>query len=151
MLQLKKKKICYGNSLVVQWLGLRAFAVKARVQSLIGERRSHKPYLLTLVLGHVWLFVTLMDCSPLASSVHEIFQARILEWVAISSSWGYSQPRDQTHISPVPCICRRILYSWATREAHELHSPAKWKSVIFWSRCYLSFNLANKHLLNTLT
>ena len=27
-----------------------------------------------------------MDCSPLDSSVHRIFQAKILEWVAISSS-----------------------------------------------------------------
>ena len=28
-----------------------------------------------------------MDCSPPGSSVHEILQARILEWVAISYSW----------------------------------------------------------------
>ena len=45
-----------------------------------------------------------MDCSPSGSSVHGIFQARILEWVAISSSRGSSQPRDQTHISYVSCI-----------------------------------------------
>ena len=37
-----------------------------------------------------------MDCSLPGSSVQEIFQARILEWVAISSSRGSSQPRDQT-------------------------------------------------------
>jgi len=36
-----------------------------------------------------------MDCSPPGSSVHGIFQARLLEWVAISFS-GSSQPRDQT-------------------------------------------------------
>ena len=35
-----------------------------------------------------------MDCSPPGSSVHEIFQARILEWVAVSFSRGYSQIRD---------------------------------------------------------
>ena len=35
-----------------------------------------------------------MDCSPPGSSVHGIFQARILEWVAISFSRGSSQPRD---------------------------------------------------------
>ena len=40
-----------------------------------------------------------MDCSPSGSSVHGISQARILEWVDISSSRGSSQPRDQTHIS----------------------------------------------------
>ena len=42
-----------------------------------------------------------MDCSPPGSSVHEIFQARILAWVAISFSRGSSQPRDQTWISHV--------------------------------------------------
>ena len=35
-----------------------------------------------------------MDYSPTVSSVHEILQARILYWVAISSSRGSSQPRD---------------------------------------------------------
>ena len=39
-----------------------------------------------------------MDCNPLGSSVHEISQARILEWVAISFSEGSSQPRDWTHV-----------------------------------------------------
>ena len=37
--------------------------------------------------------LTLCDpigCSPPGSSVHEILQARILEWVAISFSWGSS-------------------------------------------------------------
>ena len=34
-----------------------------------------------------------MDCSLLGSSVHEIFQARMLEWVATSFSRGSSQPR----------------------------------------------------------
>ena len=42
-----------------------------------------------------------MDCSPPGSSVHGIFQARILEWVAISSSRGSSRPRDRTQISYV--------------------------------------------------
>ena len=37
-------------------------------------------------------------CSP-GSSVHGIFQARILEWAAISYSRGSSQPRDRTRIS----------------------------------------------------
>ena len=45
-----------------------------------------------------------MDCSPPGSSVHGISQARILEWVAISSSRGSSQPRDQTCISYSSCI-----------------------------------------------
>ena len=41
----------------------------------------------------------LMDCSPPGSSVHLILQVRTLEWVAISSSRGSSQPKDQTWVS----------------------------------------------------
>ena len=55
-----------------------------------------------------------MDCSLPGSSVHGIFQARILEWVAISSSRGSSQPRDRTLVS---CIGRWFLYCWAIRKA----------------------------------
>ena len=51
-----------------------------------------------------------MDCSPPGSSVPGIFQARILEEVATSSSRGSSQPRDQTHISCISCTGRLILY-----------------------------------------
>ena len=42
-----------------------------------------------------------MDCSLPGSSVHGILQARILEWVAMPSSRGSFQPRDQTCISSV--------------------------------------------------
>ena len=42
-----------------------------------------------------------MDCSPPGSSNHGIFLGRILEWVAISSSRGSSQPRDQTQVSHI--------------------------------------------------
>ena len=44
-----------------------------------------------------------MDCSPPGSSVHGIFQARILEWVGISSSRVSFWPRDQTHVSCFSC------------------------------------------------
>ena len=42
-----------------------------------------------------------MDCSLPGSSVHGIFQARILEWVAISFSRGSSRPRDRTPVSHI--------------------------------------------------
>ena len=46
-----------------------------------------------------------MDCSLPGFSVHGIFQARILDWVAISPSRGSSQPRDQTcFVSCLSCI-----------------------------------------------
>ena len=44
-----------------------------------------------------------MDCSPPGSPVHGILQARILEWVAMPSSGGSSQPRHQTQVSCVAC------------------------------------------------
>ena len=56
-------------------------------------------------LSCVWLFVNLWtDYSPPSSSVHGILQARILEWIATSSSRGSSRPRDQTLVSWVACI-----------------------------------------------
>ena len=48
-----------------------------------------------------------MDCSPPGSSAHRTLQARILEWVAISSSRGSSPPKDRTCVS---CIGRWVLY-----------------------------------------
>ena len=61
-----------------------------------------------------------MDCSPPGSSVHGILQARILEWVAISSSRGSSRPRNQTHVS---CIGRRVLY-------HSCHLESPFSSLL---------------------
>ena len=58
-----------------------------------------------------------MDGSLPGSSVQGILQARILEWVAISSSRGSSRPRDQTHVSYISCIGKQIL----------CHSSATWK------------------------
>ena len=43
----------------------------------------------------------LMDYSPPGFSVHGILQTRILEWVAIPSSRGYSWPRDRTWVSNI--------------------------------------------------
>ena len=44
-----------------------------------------------------------MDCSLPGYSIHGIFQARIMEWIAISSSRGSSQSRDWTHVSCISC------------------------------------------------
>ena len=49
-----------------------------------------------------------VDCSPSVSSVHRILQARILEWVAKSSSRVSFWSRDQTCISYVSCIGRQV-------------------------------------------
>ena len=67
-------------------------------------------------LSSVWLFVapswflSLYIVTTGTQSVHGISQARILEQVTISYSRVSSRPRDQTHISCVSCISRKILY-----------------------------------------
>ena len=59
------------------------------------------------------------DWSPPGTSVHEMLQARILEWIAISCSRGSSPPRDPTHVS---CLAGRLF----TTELHgKPHDPGK--------------------------
>ena len=58
-----------------------------------------------------------MDCSLPGFSVHGIFQARVPEWVAISFSKGFSQPRDGTRVSR---IAGRGFTLWTTKEAPQL-------------------------------
>ena len=68
-----------------------------------------------------------MNCSPSGSPVHGIFQARILEYVAISSSRGSSPPRDKPLISCISCPGKRILCStlffWISNNTH------RWKDL----------------------
>ena len=59
------------------------------------------PAYLTYMQSEVKVKVTqscLTLCDPMDYSVHEILQARILEWVAFLFSSGSSQPRDQTQV-----------------------------------------------------
>ena len=60
-----------------------------------------------------------LDCSPPGSSVNLILQARILDWIAMPSSRGSSQPREWTQVS---CITGGFFTIWATREAQESQS-----------------------------
>ena len=55
-----------------------------------------------------------MYYNPPGSSVHGIFQVRILDWIAITYSRGSSLPRDQTCISCISCIDRQFLYHCAS-------------------------------------
>ena len=71
-----------------------------------------------------------MDYSPSGSSVHGILQARILEWVAMPSSRGSSQPRNQTWVSGT---AGRLFTIWATREA-----PCTSTFPTLCYRCYLA-------------
>ena len=64
-----------------------------------------------------------MDCSLTGSSFHGILQARILEWVAISSSRGSSWPRDWTPVSSISCIAGGFSTSEAPGKALEYIAP----------------------------
>ena len=64
-----------------------------------------------------------MDCSPPGSSVHGIFQARILEWVTMPSFRGYSWPRDRTHDSYISSLAGRFFTAEPPR------SPKEWACI----------------------
>ena len=70
-----------------------------------------------------------MDCSLPGSSVHRIFQARVLEWVAVSFSRRSSQPRDWTQVS---CIVGRRFTVWATRPGKSLIKDTEFHSTFIY-------------------
>ena len=93
-------------------------ATKLQLTSHGQEELHGKEFL----MNHIWqelkvklliaqLFPTF--CDPTDYSVHEILQARILEWVSISFSRGSSWPRDWTQVSQ---IAGRFFTIWDTRE-----------------------------------
>ena len=110
-----------------------------------------------------------MDCSPQGSSVHELLQARILEWVTIPSFRGSSRLRDWTRVS---CTAGGFFTIWATREApreprleglqNQMQKPSSATShrsevpralcslcpsqhfVLLWDRCKLKYFQGNR-------
>src|SRR5574339_127357 len=110
----------------MDWLDL--LAVQGTLKSLLQHHSSKASILLCsaffiVQLSHLymttgktialtrWIFSSVaqscptlcnpMDCSLPGSSVHGIFQAIVLEWIAISFSRGSSCPRDQTQVSRI--------------------------------------------------
>ena len=100
--------------------------------------------LLPRVCVHAQWCLTLcdpMDWSWPGSSVHGIFQARQLEWVAIFYSRGSSQPRDWTHVS---CFDRQILYHCATWEVPSCLG-APYNSQVSISFFFFNYSQSDKH------
>ena len=105
-----------GPSQPRNWTGVSCIAGKFFTNWAIMEARLHnisskidKFYWVLLqanasMLSHSLNLCDSMDCSLPGSSVHGIFRARILEWIAMPSCSGSAQPRDWTHISCVSCI-----------------------------------------------
>ena len=97
---------------------------------------------------HQWSCSVMSDCDPMdcnlpGSSVHGIFQARILDCVAISFSRGSSCPGDWTQDS---CIAGGFFTQWATKEVLSLennliamHIKCPWY-VAFWDSRYWVFS-----------
>ena len=82
-----------------------------------------------------------MDCSPPSSTVHGMFQARILEWVVTSFSRGPSQSRDQTQVSCISCTGRQILYHCATCQATRWDLQNSVTQGTGWEECCTSFTI----------
>ena len=90
-----------------QWLAAQASV--SRESSLTCSQLRHVKYVSCSVVSDSW---DPIDCSSPGSSVHGILQARILEWVVISSSKGSSWTRDGSWVS---CIAGGFWTVQATR------------------------------------
>ena len=102
-------------------LKVAPFPLPVSVLSSIFQRMgwNQKKGMYTQLLSCIWIFVTPWTIAlPPGSSVHGIFQARILEWAGISLSRGSFWPRDWIHVFYISCIGRQILYHGATCVAH---------------------------------
>ena len=75
-----------------------------------------------------------MDCSPSGFSVHGALQARLLEWIAVPSSRGSSQPRDQTY----------IFYTSAALAGQFFTSRSTWEAQ-YWT--YQYFNILESNVV----
>ena len=123
-------KVSLRNNYILWWYWAELFIHFQIVSSFIpvgrwislasGSRtrfsRQHSialPALCSLTNSCLTLYVSI-DCSLSSSTVHGIFQARILERVAISRSKGSSKPRNRIWVS---CAGKSILYHWATWKA----------------------------------
>ena len=99
------------------------------------------------LLSCVWLFV--IPWSLPGYPIHGIFQARVLEWVAISFSRGSSWPRDWTQYSH---IAGRHFTVWSTRGALSdswIPSNMKWPdSTILETKIWVSTGSRSRTICN---
>ena len=99
---------------------------EAVIHSLEGTNGNPNMYGAQSCLTHFSFMDACDSWSSAGSTLHEIFQARILEWIVISYSRRYSQPRDRTESLVSPALAGsllhllnwHILYHWATWESH---------------------------------
>ena len=91
-----------------------------------------------LVAQSCMILCTPMNCSLPGSSVHGILQARILEWVAISSFRGSSWPRNQTWVSRITGIY------------HLNHQGSSFRSLLFRISAFQTSSSRAQHFLRSI-
>ena len=121
-----KSRVCmsYGSQLnfiassTLEWCNLHRCLPRAYIELSIAKNGPTLfSTLLCLVCVHaqplsrVWLFVTPMDCNPPGSSVTRIILARILEWVAISSSRDLPDPGIEPTSPEAPTLAGRFFFN----------------------------------------
>ena len=74
------------------------------IQSEVSQKEKHQ-YSISEVAQSCLILCNPRDCSLSGSSVHGIFQARVLEWIGISFSRGSFRPRNQTLVSRIAGRC----------------------------------------------
>ena len=84
------------------------------------QRITHKLYYACICAQSCLTLGDPMGCSPPGSSAHGIFQARIPECIAISSSRRFSRPRNHS-ISGVSCIIRGLFTTEPPGKSHTLY------------------------------
>ena len=104
-----------GGSYVQRWLGMFAISVTLMFTYFLNWSKVAVQCCVSFCCLTPWITYmnTYMPCSLPGSSVHGIFQARILEWVAIPFSRGSSQLRNQTQVSHT---AGRLFTVWANRD-----------------------------------
>ena len=107
--------LCWYGCNLVQWLWKTVLRLLKKLKLSF--------CVCVLVTQSFLIICDFMDCSLPGSSVHGILQARILVWVAIPFSRGYSWPRDQIQVS---CTAGRFFTVWATREVHMIQQSQCW-------------------------
>ena len=102
-----------GSPRILEWVALTKTSISIIKNSeFIHDCTIGKPYAVQVTQSCPTLWDP-VDCSPPCSSVHGIFQARVLEWGAISFSRGSSWPRDWTQVSS---IVSKALYRLSHQE-----------------------------------
>ena len=91
-------------------------------------------------LSHIWLLATLWTVACQAPLSMGILQAKIPEWVAMPSFPG-TFPTQGSNLGLLPLLhCRRILYLWATGEAHAFHKTV---SIFIWNPSFSIFLISS--------